>query len=322
MFYYCSNEAEKGASDSKSLIILKQWKMVGGSVEDVEFRIEINSPVALTLDSAAAAVSQSKPKWRLTRIELKQLGENVFECKVGIDMRDIARENHADLVAFRDLFLSLLALIAMVPVRPLIKGTFTFPLGENKFAQLSLGPMNYTFPGKPILSFRPLVEGFAFDEVYRTAVWFVWQGINSNESVHRFVNLAIAYELIIGEDSPVGGSRPPHCRACKTEITVCPTCGKELKLPLTLRERAEFMFSSPELLDGFIDLRNRIFHGGVSDVISKAPEALWKINTELLVNIRDYLGQKVGLKGINPSDIGPAVNLPEIIATVFFQTNE
>jgi hypothetical protein len=129
------------------------------------------------------------------------------------------------------------------------------------------------------------------------------------------VNLAIAYELIIGEDSPVGGSRPPRCRACKTEITACPTCGKELKLPLTLRERAEFMFSSPELLDGFIDLRNRIFHGGVSDVISKAPEALWKINTELL-------GQKVGLKGINPSDIGPAVNLPEIIATVFFQTNE
>jgi len=63
--------------------------------------------------------------------------------------------------------------------------------------------MNYKFPGSPILSLGPLVEGLAFSELGRTAVWFVWQAINSSEPVHRFLNLVIAYELVVGSDSAV-----------------------------------------------------------------------------------------------------------------------
>jgi hypothetical protein len=103
-------------------------------MEDVEFRIEINCPVALTAEAARDVEAQCKPKWRITRIALQRLGPNVFECKVGVDARDVSQENHTDLISFRDTFLSLLALIALVPVRPLIKGTFTFPLGNNRFA--------------------------------------------------------------------------------------------------------------------------------------------------------------------------------------------
>ena len=291
-------------------------------MEDVEFRIVVHSPVALTLDAASDVAVRTRPKWRLTRIDLQRLEANVFECKVGIDVRDVSREDHADLIKFRDTFLSLLALIAMVPVRPKIKGTFTFPLGGNKFAEISLGPMDYTFPESPILSFGPLVVGFALDEVYRAAVWFTWQAINSGGTVHRFLNLAIAYELVVGIDSPVQGSKAPRCSSCGKDISPCPHCQKEVKVPPTLRERAEFLFVDQELLYSFIDYRNRIFHGRLSDCIAENSEKLATLNTKLLVNIRNYFGQKLGLKKITSSEIGQAVNVPEIIATVFFELKD
>src|SRR6266704_5587113 len=130
-------------------------------MEDVEFRIIVNAPVALTLDAAKNVAASAQPQWRLTKISLQRLDPNTYECKCGIDTRDISRDNHAELARFRDTFLSLLAIIAMVPVRLQSKGTFTFHLGDNKFAQISLGPMDYTFPESPVFSFGPLVEGFA-----------------------------------------------------------------------------------------------------------------------------------------------------------------
>jgi hypothetical protein len=179
--------------------------------------------------------------------------------------------------------------------------------------------MDYTFPEKPILSFRPMVEGFGFDEVYRAAIWFIWQAINSSESVHRFVNLAISYELIVGQDSPVNGSRPPRCSTCGTDIGQCPKCHGEVKVPFTLRERAKFLFAQRELLDDFIYFRNRIFHGGVAEVIAKNPRDLAKLNTALLVTIRNYFAHKLGLKEIDSSEVGPAIDTPDIIVTVFFE---
>jgi hypothetical protein len=288
-------------------------------MEDVEFRIEVHCPVALTLEAAKNVVARAKPKWRLTRIGLQQLKENVFECKVGIDARDVSREETADLIKFRDSFLSLFALTAMVPVRPLMKGTFTFPLGGNKYAQTSLGPMNYTFPGSPMLSFAPLVEGFAFDESHRAAVWFIWQAINSSEPVHRFLNLALAYEVVVGSDSPVQGSKPPRCSSCGKPLSPCPFCAKENSVPETLRERSGFLFADQKLLAAFIEFRNRFFHGRVGNLGGEDVRALDQLNTNLLVNMRNYLGQALGLKTITAADLGPAVNVPDIFATVFFE---
>jgi hypothetical protein len=271
------------------------------------------------MDAAKDVVAQATPKWRLTRISLHRLRENSFECKVGIDARDVSREDTANLVRFRDTFLSLLAFTAMVPVRPLIKGTFTFAMGNSKYAQISLGPMNYTFPETPILSFAPLVGGFAFDESYRAAVWFIWHAINASEPVHRFLNLAVAYELAVGHDSPVRGSRAPQCSLCGTEISSCPFCNKENKVPVTLRERARFLFAEPGLLNDFIAFRNRFFHGKVTDLSNDDTQALHRLNTDLLVNIRNYFGQGLGLRNIAAADIGQAINVPDILMTVFYE---
>jgi hypothetical protein len=289
---------------------------------DVEFRIEVHCPVGLTLETAKDVVAQASPKWRMTRINLQKQSENVFECKVGIDPRDISRENTTDLVKFRDTFLSLFSLTAMVPVRPLMKGTFTFPLGDDKYAQISLGPMNHTFPGSPMLSLAPLVEGFAFDESYRAAVWFVWQAINSSEPIHRFLNLGIAYELVIGRDSPIEGSKPISCQFCRKDLSPCPFCGKEIKITYSPREKARFMFADEKLLAAFIEFRNNLFHGRVTKLGDSDEQAIYELNTNLLVNIRNYFGKRLGLKDITATDIGPAINVPDILVTLFYEHKE
>jgi hypothetical protein len=72
-------------------------------------------------------------------------------------------------------------------------------------------------------------------------------------------------------------------------------------------------------LDEFIYFRNRTFHGGVADIIAKSRD-LTKLNTALLVNIRNF-GNKLGLTQIDSSQIGPAVDTPDIIMTVFYEMN-
>lgn len=289
---------------------------------DVEFRIEIQSPIALTLATATNVVTHVQPRWRINRMELRRLDANLYECKVGIDERDVSIEDHRGLIALRDAFLALLALVAMVPVKPRIKGTFTFQQGANNFAQLSLGPMDYTFPESQVLSFAPLIEGLAFGEAYRTAAWFIWQAINENEAVHRFLNLALAYELIVGVDSQVEGSKAPRCGACRDDINECPHCARSIRIPTTLRERAGFLFEDAELLSSFIEHRNRMFHGGVADCIANNSTELTSLNTNLLVNIRNYLGRKLGLADIRAANIGPAVNVPDITATLYYTTGQ
>jgi hypothetical protein len=288
-------------------------------MEDVEFRIEVHCPITLTLEAAQNVVAQAIPKWRSTRISFQQIEGNAFECKVGIDSRDVSREDTANLIQFRDTFLSLFSLTGMVPVRPLTKGTFTFALGEGNYAQLSLGPMNYIFSGSAIRSFAPVVGGFAFDESHLGSIWFIWQAINSNEAVHRFLNLAVAYELVVASNSPAEGSKKPRCNYCAQEFSPCAFCGKENKIPETLRERARFLFAEEKLLRNFIDFRNRFFHGRVAGLKNDDVAALVQLNTGLLVNIRNHFGRMLGLQNVAAAEIGWSVNVPEIFATVFYE---
>lgn len=288
-------------------------------MDDVEFRIVVHCPVALTVDSAKNVVTAVKPKWRILQLELNRLEPNVWECKLRIHPDDVRQDDHDSQIRLRDAFLSLLALYALVPVRPLMKGTFTFPLGNGKYAQKSLGPMDYTFPEKPVLSLAPLVEGLGLDDAYLTACWFLWQAMNSSEPVHRFLNLAVACELVVGKDSPVEGSRAPTCPTCNQEIS-CPHCGKEIRIPTTLRERAAFLINDATLLPEFIDLRNRVFHGGLSDLQREARAELIRVNTKLLVVMRNYLGERMSLQPLKTSDVGEAVNTPEIFVTVFYES--
>jgi hypothetical protein len=172
-------------------------------MNDVEFRIRVETPIALTLDLAKEVTTNVRPRWRISTIDLRRVEENIFDCKVGISRDDLSKEDVAGLIEFRDQFLSLLAFTAMAPVRLKNLGLFTFPVGENKFAQLSLGAMKKTFPPTALLSAGSLVDGLALPEAEVTSLRFIWKSLNSDEPLDRFINLAIAFEILVGAHSPV-----------------------------------------------------------------------------------------------------------------------
>ena len=45
--------------------------------------------------------------------------------------------------------------------------------------------------------------------------------------------------------------------------------------------------------------------------------ALLQLNTDLLVNVRNYFGQVLDLQNIAATEIGRSVNVPETFATAF-----
>jgi hypothetical protein len=285
---------------------------------EVEFQIKIDSPIALTLDLAKDLVVRLKPRWRVRTIDLRRIDANSFECKVGIAREDISLDDKAGLIEFRDHFLSLLAFTVMAPVRLLTKGLGTFPLGGGKFAQVSLGAAEKTFAPTTLPSIASLIEGLALPKVYVATLRFVWQALNSDEPLYRFINLAIAHELVIGADSHAQASKHPVCRSCGHEISECPICRKELKIPSTLRERGAFLFPDKELLARFIEFRNRVFHGGLTSLDTESANELERLNNQLLVNIRNYLGPSLGLNSIREEDLPMALNAPQIYMTVYY----
>ena len=137
--------------------------------------------------------------------------------------------------------------------------------------------------------------------------------------MHRFLNLAVAYELVVASDSPAEGSKKPRCNYCGQEFSPCPFCGKENKIPETLRERSRFLFTEQKLLRNFIEFRNRFFHGRVVGLKKDDVAALVQLNTELLVNIRNFFGRMLGLQNVTAAEIGWSVNVPDIFATVFYE---
>lgn len=286
--------------------------------ENIEFQIRVQCPIGLTVDLARDIVTEIRPKWRVDKIDLKKIDENVFEIRMRIAQGDLFLENPAALLEFRDCVLSLLAFTAMSPLRPLTFGLFTFPRGERKYAQISLGGTNRVFSPTIPQTLASLVEGLALRKVYLTALRFFWQALNSDVDVDRFINLAIACELIIGADSKIGGSRNPRCTVCGSMISKCPKCKKELRIPTTLRERGAFLLQDEGSLTKFIDFRNTIFHGGLAAIHPKTLLELRDLNDKVMVAVRNYLGQLVKLGPISRSDLSLAVNAPDIYMTVYY----
>lgn len=287
-------------------------------MNDVEFRICVETPIALTLDLAKEVTTNVRPRWRISTIDLRRVEENVFDCKVGISRDDLSKEDVAGLIEFRDQFLSLLAFTAMAPVRLKNLGLFTFPVGENKFAQLSLGAMKKTFPPTALPSAGSLVDGLALPEAEVTSLRFIWKSLNSDEPLDRFINLAIAFEILVGAHSPAPGSKHPTCSDCGHEISECLACTKEIRIPTTLRERATFLFEDDSLLSSFVRFRNRVFHGGLNTLDKKSITELINVNNALLVNIRNYLGKQLGLAQMRLENLSIALNAPQVYMTVYY----
>jgi hypothetical protein len=227
--------------------------------------------------------------------------------------------SNEELKQFRDLIVSLVAFCAMVPVQLRSKGIFDFPTGYNQRGQTSLGPMNYQIPPTPLSNLEPLILGLALQPEYASALHFLWEALNSEHPLYRFINLAVAVELLVRHDSPVHGSRHPNCGDpnCGFQLDRCPRCNRAWRIPSQLRERAAFLLPA-DILREFIGARNQVFHGLSDELHHDYSNNLPHLNVSLLLVLRNYLGQRMGLPPITQDRLSVALNLPEVVTTVFY----
>jgi hypothetical protein len=285
------------------------------------FQIELAMPAAMTGVLQRDIITAIRPRWRVTRIEMQRLEEGLFRLKLSIQSENILPKTLRieELREFRDLIVSLVAFSAMVPVQLRGKGLFDFPAGDNLRRQTSLGPMNYQFPPTPLSDLHALVLGLALDPKYDSALHFLWEALNSEHALYRFINLTVAVELLIRHDSPVPGSRHPQCGdpKCGYELGVCPKCNRPWKIPSQLRERAAFLIPG-DILSEFIAARNQVFHGLSDELHHDYSTTLLQLNGSLLVVVRNYLGQKMGLPAISQDQLSQALNPPEVAMTIYY----
>lgn len=286
---------------------------------EFSFQIKLAMPVAMTPELRRPITVAIRPRWRVTAIEMRRLQEDVFGLKLVITSEDDREPSRDELIEFRDLIVSLVAFSAMVPVHLRSKGTFDFPVDGEKRKVISLGSMNYRFPLTPLSDLQPLAMGLVLPPKYQSALHFLWQALNSEHSLYRFINLAVAVELLVRHDSAAEGFRHPKCPSSKCGYLLdhCPSCKRPWKIQSTLRQRSAFLLPEP-ILSEFISARNSVFHGLADDLHHGYAGSLPDLNMALLVVLRNYLGQQIGVPNVSQEMFSVALNPPDVFVTVFY----
>ncbi len=291
-------------------------------MESSWFQIDLALPATMTAELQRDIITAIRPRWHVTGVEMRRLEEGVFRLKLSIASGRTPQQSpsNEELKEFRDLVVSLVAFCAMVPVHLKSKGIFDFPTDEKQRRQTSLGQMNYKVPPAPLSSLEPLILGLALPPKYASTLHFLWEALNSEHPLYRFINLTISVELLVRHDSPVHGSRHPSCGdpKCGFQLNICPKCSRAWKIPSQLRERALFLIPADILAD-FIGARNQVFHGLSDELHHEYAANLRNLNASLLLVLRNYLGRQMGLPAITRDRLGIALNLPEVEMTVFYK---
>jgi hypothetical protein len=274
-------------------------------MEPVIFRIRNKSPIGLSIDLQKDIFCSSIPKYRLLGIELVRINGNLFDLTAHFHPEDINIQTEInELFLIRDKLLSLLSIIMMVPVNIHQKGVITFPLGGRKYKALSLGASNLESAPVHLHSLNSLVEGLSLPPKYSSAIYYIWQAINAEEPLFRFINTAICVELLAGADSPSEKSIPPKCTSCNYPLEKCPQCKKNWgKISNLLKNKIKFLITDKIILNRFVDLRNRVFHGNRYIHEPSFTNDLSEISVQVLLAVRNYIGRIIGLDHIEEKDL-------------------
>jgi len=73
------------------------------------------------------------------------------------------------------------------------------------------------------------------------------------------------------------------------------------------------------MLSQFIEARNHVFHGLSDRLHHEDLSYLPRLNRELLVVLRNYIGLKMGLTTISGEQLGAAMNPPLVSMTVHYE---
>ena len=179
-------------------------------MEPTTLTIDILAPLELTVPLHDAITLASKPRFRLIGFTAETLQPGMFRLQARFHPDDVTPDTpNEELVRLRDDLLSLLALSAMVPIQMLSRGVFTFQLFDCQYQAKSLGPMSIEASPLPLITLGPLINGLSAQPEYRTAAFLLHQAMNTRETAYRFINLAMAVELLVHPGVIPSGVRPP-----------------------------------------------------------------------------------------------------------------
>jgi hypothetical protein len=155
-------------------------------------------------------------------------------------------------------------------------------------------------------------------------VYFVWQAINADEPLYRFINTAICFELLAGADSLEPASINPRCSngSCSYILEQCPECKKGWKIPNSLGSRAKFLIPDDSLLSRFIKARNKVFHGAQQQQDARFLDELEQVSVPVLLAVRNHIGKKIGLNPIEERDLSIGFHGVSVIISVFYSLPE
>jgi hypothetical protein len=294
--------------------------------DPIKFVIVLQSPIALSAKLQKGIHFSDVPKFRIVKVDIRREGEDpsIFRLTCLIHPDDIHPEQtHPDeFRTFRDQLVSLLAVSAMVPIRLLSNGSFTFHLGERHYKIASLGPSKLEGPPAFLGSVAPLIAGQFLSERRSAAVYFIFQAINSDQPLYRFINIAMCLDLITADDTSEPNTVNPVCSECGYILKQCPDCQKSWTIPNTFRNKARFLVGNEQLLSQFISVRNRVFHGSAKLGDDRFRQDLRNINVPLLVILRNYIGKELGLNPISEKDLHWALEDLRIEMSVYYTTPE
>jgi hypothetical protein len=290
-------------------------------VQPVDFRIRFAAHVGIVANIPTELEVRIQPKWRILAFSLQQVEKATFELQVQLHPDDVPRETPVEeLRAFRDTVLAMLAVTAVTPLFPLIKGTYTFPLGNNKFEQRSLGPMQMEGPTAPLTSGTAIVLGTSATDSIRAVAYFIWQALNAETSLFRFIHLAICAQVIANAGTHASRAVHPGCPnpKCRYELAACPECGADWRIPTSFRDLLRESITDEALLAEFVSLRNAVFHGSLATLQGDQLKRIQQINKPLLVALRNLVASQVALPPVSVGGLALSGHDIDMVMSVYY----
>jgi|GEM_PF-3911443 len=288
-------------------------------IEKTKFEMKFQSFLGLCPSPSSLKVDGCV-RWKISSIEIieEDKEKKYFRLIAEIDPVDINENTpKQELKLFRNSIISLLSFLALCPIEWLSKGVFTFHLGEDKYRQMSLGHMKTEYSLTPVNNYETIINGMNLEPDYLIALHFIERAIGSEEVLYEFINLAICIELTTGKDSKESTTINPKCNNGHN-LKKCPECNCDLLIPNTLRNRSCFLMDN-SLARDFSEARNKVFHGRISQIDNKFLDELKDLNIRLLICLRNYFGEKIGLNSVDdlPFAIKNKGNFNPIVSVYF-----
>lgn len=282
---------------------------------EVRFHISVISHLSLP---KAEDIHYENDLLKIKSIETRQTADNAYSFFLFFDEADAGEWSNEKWIQARDAFCSALSATAMVPVTLATHGVINRRIEADKHSAMSLGYKNLA-GGERGVSLSPLMEATNEPEApWSTLQYFFWQGLQCKDELSRFMNLAVAVDILASEISESPKSEQPKCIKCSAELKTCPACGENWPAkPVAHLEHVKHVLGE-ELGRQFVTWRNNVFHAK-KPILGRQFDPLHDINRGVILAIGQQLAARYGIETpVTEESLSPALFPPAIAMKVYF----